>query len=176
MSAWTVRTIIRPNREASMSVRAGEETNPLRKTMSKLQKIFTAVAVASLSAVLVAADAPPAGEKKTTSSGLQIVEQGQEETTAAAGDKVWVWYTGKLQDGTVFDSSANHPDAPFVFALGQHQVIAGWDEGIAGMKVGQKRQLIIPPALGYGSRAIDRIPANSTLIFDVKLMGVQKAG
>ncbi|HSV14563.1 MAG TPA: FKBP-type peptidyl-prolyl cis-trans isomerase [Tepidisphaeraceae bacterium] len=142
--------------------------------MPKLRRILTAVAVASLSSVLIAADAPTSGEKKTTPSGLQIIEQGQDDTTAAAGDKVWVWYTGKLQDGTVFDSSANHPDQPFIFSLGQHQVIAGWDEGIAGMKVGEKRQLIIPPNLGYGSRAIDRIPANSTLIFDVKLMGVQK--
>jgi len=142
--------------------------------MPKLRRILTAVAVASLSSVLIAADAPTSGEKKTTPSGLQIIEQGQDDTTAAAGDKVWVSYTGKLQDGTVFDSSANHPDQPFIFSLGQHQVIAGWDEGIAGMKVGEKRQLIIPPNLGYGSRAIDRIPANSTLIFDVKLMGVQK--
>jgi FKBP-type peptidyl-prolyl cis-trans isomerase len=144
--------------------------------MPKLQKILAAVAVASLSVFLIAADAPSPGEKKTTPSGLQIIDQGQDDTTAAAGDKVWVWYTGKLQDGTVFDSSANHPDQPFVFALGQHQVIAGWDEGIAGMKVGQKRQLVIPPNLAYGPRAIDRIPANSTLIFDVKLLGVQKAG
>jgi peptidylprolyl isomerase len=144
--------------------------------MPKLKKIITTVAVASLSGFLLAADAPSSGEKKTTPSGLQIVEQGQDDVTAAAGDKVWVWYTGKLQDGTVFDASSNHPDQPFVFSLGQHQVIAGWDEGIAGMKVGQKRQLIIPPELGYGARAIDRIPANSTLVFDVKLLGVQKAG
>src|SRR5436305_497402 len=99
--------------------------------MRKLSKIFTAVAITSLSGFLLAADAP-SGEKKTTASGLQIVEQGQDDTTAAANDKVWVYYTGKLENGTVFDSSANHPDQPFVFTLGQHQVIAGWDEGIAG--------------------------------------------
>ena len=93
---------------------------------------------------------------------------------AAAGDRVWVEYTGKLTDGTKFDSSLDHPDPPFTFLLGKHQVIAGWDEGIAGMKVGQKRQLIIPPNLGYGDNAQGPIPANSTLIFDVQLLGIKK--
>jgi FKBP-type peptidyl-prolyl cis-trans isomerase len=148
----------------------------MRKTKS-LQLLST-VAIASLSALLIAADAPtsqPAvGEKHTTASGLQIIEQGREELTAAAGDKVWVEYTGKLTDGTKFDSSADHPEQPFIFALGRHQVIAGWDEGIAGMKVGQKRQLIIPPNLAYGSQGVGNIPPNSTLVFDVKLLGVMK--
>jgi len=145
---------------------------------TKSLQLLSTVTIASLSALLIAADAPTsqpaAGEKKTTASGLQIIEQGRDDATAAPGDKVWVEYTGKLTDGTKFDSSADHPEQPFIFPLGRHQVIAGWDEGIAGMKVGQKRQLIIPANLAYGSQGVGNIPPNSTLVFDVKLLGVMK--
>jgi FKBP-type peptidyl-prolyl cis-trans isomerase len=97
--------------------------------------------------------------------------------TAAAGNKVSVHYTGWLFNngakGTKFDSSVDRGQ-PFQFTLGAHQVIAGWDEGVAGMKVGGKRTLTIPPELGYGARgAGGAIPPNSTLIFDVELLGVQ---
>lgn len=88
---------------------------------------------------------------------------------------VKVHYTGTLMNGTKFDSSFDHPDkAPIEFALGQHAVIPGWDEGIASMKVGGKRKLIIPPNLAYGDRGAGAdIPPNSTLNFDVELVGVQ---
>jgi FKBP-type peptidyl-prolyl cis-trans isomerase len=97
--------------------------------------------------------------------------------TAAAGNKVSVHYTGWLSNngakGTKFDSSVDRGQ-PFQFTLGAHQVIAGWDEGVAGMKVGGKRTLIIPPELGYGARGAGGvIPPNATLIFDVELLGVQ---
>lgn len=148
------------------------------ESMLKTQSpLLSALAVASLSAVLLAADAPtsqPTAEKRSTPSGLTIMERGADDTVAAAGDKVWVEYTGKLTDGTKFDSSADHPEQPFLFTLGKRQVIAGWDEGIAGMKVGQKRQLLIPPNLAYGSQSVGNIPPNSTLVFDVKLLGVMK--
>jgi len=83
-------------------------------------------------------------------------------------------YTGWLEDGTKFDSSLDRGQ-PFSFALGQGMVIPGWDEGIGTMKVGGKRRLIIPPDLGYGTRAATggKIPANSVLIFDVELLGVK---
>ena len=116
----------------------------------------------------------PTEKKTVTPSGLTIIDKGQSSITAEAGDKVWVDYVGKLTDGTEFDASSKHPDSPFIFALGKGKVIPGWDEGIAGMKVGQKRQLIIPPNLAYGDRAVGTIPANSTLVFDVTLLGVQK--
>ncbi len=92
-----------------------------------------------------------------------------------AGQMVKVHYTGTLMNGTKFDSSFDHPDkAPIEFALGQHAVIPGWDEGIASMKVGGKRKLIIPPNLAYGDRGAGAdIPPNSTLNFDVELVGVQ---
>ncbi|HCR52507.1 TPA: peptidylprolyl isomerase [Candidatus Kaiserbacteria bacterium] len=95
---------------------------------------------------------------------------------AAVGDTVTVNYVGSLTNGTVFDASANHGSAGFTFTLGAGQVIKGWDQGIAGMKEGGKRVLIIPASLAYGSQAVgDAIPANSTLVFEVELLKVQKA-
>jgi rhodanese-related sulfurtransferase len=89
---------------------------------------------------------------------------------AELGMRVQVHYTGKLDDGTVFDSSVPRGE-PFVFTLGQRQVIQGWEEGILGMQVGETRILTIPPALAYGtSGAGDVIPPNATLIFDVQLL------
>ena len=97
--------------------------------------------------------------------------------TATPGSKVSVHYTGWLYNnetkGAKFDSSVDRGQ-PFQFSLGAHQVIAGWDEGVAGMKVGGKRTLIIPPELGYGARGAGGvIPPNATLMFDVELLGVQ---
>jgi peptidylprolyl isomerase len=92
---------------------------------------------------------------------------------AKAGDTVTVQYVGKLTNGTVFDASLNHGTDGFSFNLGGGQVIKGWDEGVAGMKVGGKRELIIPASLGYGAQAVGSIPANSTLIFEVDLIGIK---
>ncbi len=94
-------------------------------------------------------------------------------TEAVAGNQVTVNYTGELTDGTVFDSSLNPGRTPFTFTLGAGQVIQGWDEGVAGMKVGGKRILVIPASLGYGAQANGPIPANSTLIFQVELLSVK---
>ncbi len=95
---------------------------------------------------------------------------------AEAGDTVTVNYVGSLTNGTVFDASANRGAAGFTFKLGVGQVIQGWDQGVAGMKVGGKRRLVIPPALAYGDQAVGGvIPAGSTLIFEVELLSVKKA-
>jgi FKBP-type peptidyl-prolyl cis-trans isomerase FkpA len=109
----------------------------------------------------------------TTATGLVI-----EEVTVGAGDsagagqRVTVHYTGWLTDGTKFDSSKDRGD-PFVFPLGAQRVIAGWDEGVQGMRVGGVRKLTIPPALGYGARGAGGvIPPNATLVFEVELLGV----
>ena len=94
-------------------------------------------------------------------------------TTAEKYSIVTVHYTGKLQDGTVFDSSQRIGQEPLRFTLGVGQVIDGWDQGVIGMKVGGQRKLIIPPELGYGSQDKGVIPPNSTLIFEVELLEVE---
>jgi FKBP-type peptidyl-prolyl cis-trans isomerase FkpA len=96
--------------------------------------------------------------------------------TAESGDTITVNYIGALTDGTVFDASANHGDQGFTFKLGSGAVIKGWDLGIVGMKEGGVRRLLIPAAYAYGSQAVGNvIPANSTLLFEVQLIKVQKA-
>lgn len=99
-----------------------------------------------------------------------VVGQGAE---ARLGQSVTVHYLGTLTDGKKFDSSRDRGEG-FTFTLGAGQVIKGWDQGVAGMKIGGKRKLTIPPELGYGSRGFPgAIPPNSTLIFEVELLGVR---
>ena len=99
----------------------------------------------------------------------QIVGEGEE---AVAGQTVEVHYTGWLTDGTKFDSSHDRNDT-FSFKLGGGQVIAGWDQGVAGMKIGGARKLTIPPEMGYGERGAGGvIPPNATLVFKVELIGL----
>jgi len=108
-----------------------------------------------------------------TPTGLQIEDLIEGEgATAAAGDAVRVHYTGWLTDGTRFDSSKDRGD-PFTFQLGGGMVIRGWDEGVAGMRVGGSRKLTIPPELGYGAAGAGGvIPPNATLVFEVELIAI----
>jgi len=122
-----------------------------------------------------AADAQPV---TTTASGLKIIDlkvgagpSPKTGQTCVMNYTGWLYENGKK--GNKFDSSLDR-NQPFSFPIGQHQVIAGWDEGVATMKVGGKRTLIIPPELGYGARGAGGvIPPNATLIFDVELLGVK---
>ncbi|MBS1230604.1 MAG: FKBP-type peptidyl-prolyl cis-trans isomerase [Proteobacteria bacterium] len=109
----------------------------------------------------------------TTASGLQIEEvRLGDGDSAASGQFVSVHYTGWLTDGTKFDSSKDRNE-PFDFPLGQRNVIAGWDEGVQGMRVGGVRKLTIPPQLGYGARGAGGvIPPNATLVFEVELLDI----
>ena len=139
-------------------------------------KLVIPAVVLVLAALAVSAqtDGPTkvTGKPKTTASGVQYwdITPGT-GATAVSGKKVTVNYTGWLTSGKQFDTSVGK--RPFQFKLGAGQVIQGWDDGVAGMKVGGKRQLRIPPNLGYGSQGISgTIPPNATLVFDVELLAV----
>ncbi|MDO8424681.1 MAG: FKBP-type peptidyl-prolyl cis-trans isomerase [bacterium] len=102
---------------------------------------------------------------------IEILQSGQGEA-AKAGDQISVHYTGTFENGTKFDSSLDRGQ-PFSFVLGAGQVIKGWDVGVEGMKIGEKRKLVIPPESAYGAGGIPgAIPQNSTLIFEVELLGI----
>jgi FKBP-type peptidyl-prolyl cis-trans isomerase len=113
------------------------------------------------------------GEVKTTESGVkyETVKQGS-GTVAKAGSRVTVQYIGTLEDGRKFDSSRDR-DKPFEFTVGKGDVIPGWEEGVAGMKMGEIRKLIIPPAAAYGAQGKGPVPPNATLQFEIELLNVQ---
>ena len=143
--------------------------------------VMTAVAfaMAAVAFAPTAASAQSAGKPMTTSSGLEIIDTVVGTGASPKPGQICVMhYTGWLYEngkkGKKFDSSVDRNE-PFEFPIGQHRVIAGWDEGVATMKVGGKRTLIIPPSLAYGSRGVGGglIPPNSTLVFEVELLGVR---
>jgi FKBP-type peptidyl-prolyl cis-trans isomerase len=141
--------------------------------MRRIYSIFIIFALVLFNFSIVSAEVPV----KTNDSGLQFQEhEVGDGALAEAGKRVSVHYTGWLDEagekGKKFDSSRDRGDA-FTFNLGAGQVIKGWDEGVAGMKVGGKRTLMIPPELGYGARGAGGvIPPNAKLIFDVELLDV----
>lgn len=144
----------------------------------KLRLMCTSLAALSLVAIAYAqstAPTAPAGTKKTLASGLTIVTYAIEDSGAKDGDVVSILYTGRLADGKEFDSSAMHGGEPYELILGRGMVIKGWDEGIVGMKLGEKRTLIIPPGLAYGPEGRSGvIPPNATLTFDVQLVAIRR--
>ena len=148
-----------------------------RRTIIRTAVAAVATAVSTPLAVQTAS-AQTAGKPMTTASGLQIIDSTVGTgASPKSGQTCVMHYTGWLyengQKGKKFDSSVDRNE-PFEFPIGQRQVIAGWDEGVASMKVGGKRTLIIPPALGYGARGAGGvIPPNATLMFDVELLAVK---
>ena len=150
----------------------------MRKTLIRTLTQITALGLATLPQLAAAHEDGAHGQV-----GVDLVKIEQklgDGATATAGQRVTVHYTGWLYDakaaehkGSKFDSSRDHSD-PFSFKLGAGQVIRGWDEGVAGMKIGGQRTLIIPPAMGYGSRGAGGvIPPNATLVFDVELLDLK---
>jgi FKBP-type peptidyl-prolyl cis-trans isomerase FkpA len=156
----------------------GRNLKKMRHLMFRNLLIATVVAGVFLIAMPPSVLAQTAGKTMTTASGLQIIDSTVGTgATPKPGQICVMHYTGWLyengQKGKKFDSSVDRNE-PFEFPIGQRRVIAGWDEGVATMKVGGKRTLIIPPALGYGARgAGGAIPPNATLTFDVELLDVK---
>jgi peptidylprolyl isomerase len=160
VTGWVAPAIAEANPEASES---GQPTVVAQATTASTSPSEPTITAKKVDA---------AQNYTTTASGLKYLELADGSgAVPQAGQTVKVHYIGTLEDGTKFDSSRDR-GRPFEFTLGAGQVIKGWDEGIASMKVGGRRQLVIPPDLGYGARGIGPIPPNSTLIFDVELMGI----
>ena len=141
--------------------------------IATLTTLTIAAAALLLHAQATQPAAPTGGEQFTTPGGVQVVRTKSGEG-ARDGDVVFVHYSGKLTDGTKFDSSYDRNE-PISIVLGSGQVISGWEEGLQGMAVGEKRTLTIPPKLAYGAEGRPpKIPSNATLVFDVELMGIQR--
>lgn len=150
-----------------------DDPNPTLFAMANDATTMDSVALAQATDDRQPQDTPQNPPMTITPSGLKIIDvqigTGRE---AVANTNVTVHYDGRLENGKEFDSSRRR-DQPFQFRLGAGQVIKGWDEGLVGMKEGGKRQLVIPPELGYGQRGAGGvIPPNATLVFDVELLKV----
>ena len=160
---------------------AAQQRSQTRDAKRRRTRVIAAVVIVALVAAVVAYFFVPglpggtgAGGEVTTASGLKytdlVVGTGP---SPRPGQIAVVQYTGTLTNGTKFDSSLDHGQ-PYEFPLGRGQVIKGWDEGVATMKVGGKRHLVVPPALGYGPvGSPPKIPGNATLLFDVELLDVK---
>jgi len=156
-----------------------QERAQARHAKQKRTRVIAAVVIVALLGVAAAYLFVPglpgtgAGAEVTTPSGLKytdiVVGTG---ASPRVGQTAVVHYTGTLTDGTKFDSSRDN-NQPYSFPLGTGRVIKGWDEGIATMKVGGRRKLVVPPVLAYGPVPRPNIPANSTLVFDVELLEVK---
>ena len=157
-----VRTLILLPLALILAACGGDESGPAEVVLQDPADIIYA---SSLGVDLSAMELQP--------SGLYIrdLQVGEGDPTVA-GDVMVVHYSGWVNDGTLFDSSRNPGRDPFPVMVGAGQVIAGWEEGLPGMRVGGVRQLVIPPQLGYGAQSVARIPAGSVLIFEVELLEV----
>ena len=152
----------------------------MRKTLIRTLTHLTALGLAAMPHLAAAHEDASHGHGQVGVDLVKIEHKVGDGATATAGQRVSVHYTGWLYDanaaaqkGRKFDSSRDRSE-PFSFKLGAGQVIRGWDEGVAGMKIGGQRTLIIPPEMGYGSRGAGGvIPPNATLVFDVELLGLK---
>jgi peptidylprolyl isomerase len=155
-----------------------KEVRPMPGSRARLISTSIAFALAVIGATIMTDSSDAQPKPVTTSSGLQMIDtQAGTGASPKQGQTAVVHYTGWLNDngakGKKFDSSVDR-GKPFEFPVGMRRVIPGWDEGVATMKVGGKRTLIVPPALGYGAQGAGGvIPPNATLIFDVELLDIK---
>jgi peptidylprolyl isomerase len=162
----------KPAPEQTTATTETTATTSATTTVAPTTTAATTSATATTQGVSMDTFAMPASPQKS-SSGLQyVIDQPGTGASPKQGQTVSVHYTGWLTDGTKFDSSRDRNE-PLEFRLGRGQVIKGWDEGIAAMKVGEKRTLIIPPDLGYGARGSGPVPPNATMVFKVELLGAK---
>lgn len=150
-----------------------EERRAVRAAKQQRQRLIVVAAVVLLIAALAFIFYQLNARSQSATLQIEDLQVG-EGPTAQAGDTISVHYTGWLEDGTQFDSSRDRGQ-PFTFTLGQGGVIAGWDEGLVGMRVGGVRRLTIPPDKAYGASGAGGglIPPNATLIFEVELLAIQ---
>lgn len=150
-----------------------KNTMPNIETKQEL-KVQQKAAPASEEPKQVATNQPNNDTNKAMDLKIETTKQGTGDRVVKSGDTISVLYTGKLEDGTVFDASEKHDNKPFDFTVGQGMVIKGWDQGLLGAKVGEKRTLTIPSDMGYGAQGIPgTIPGGATLIFDVELVSIK---
>jgi peptidylprolyl isomerase len=158
---------------AAPSLRSARDEAGTARYVPNAARMKRIIFIAAVAAIPTASFAKTAPKTITLKDGLKYVDLvvGKGDMPKK-GQTVRVHYVGTLVDGTKFDSSRDRGQ-PFEFALGTGGVIAGWDEGVAGMRVGGRRKLTVPPTLGYGAQgAGDKIPPNATLIFDIELLGI----
>lgn len=161
------------NRDSHKSRGAASRPENKPKQKSKAPAIIVGIVLAAALALILYPLLVPSQEGDRVGPGLKITDRVVGTgAKPKKGDVVRVHYTGTLENGVKFDSSVDRGQ-PFKFTIGMGEVIKGWDEGVMSMQVGGKRQLIVPPELGYGARATGPIPANSTLYFEVELLGVE---
>jgi peptidylprolyl isomerase len=166
---WLRKTPPSPDQPVAPAVTQTTDANTTAAATPTTAPVASTTAAASTTA-------PQAKIISTKTVGDMKIEITKEGTGPAItnGQTASMLYTGKLADGTVFDSTASRGNQPFSFTLGAGQVISGWDQGIVGMKVGEERTLIIPADMAYGANGYPPvIPANATLTFDVTLVGIK---